>query len=134
MRTRLRPRRPAAAPPVLARRLVASSHRRPSLPLGDSLFPLQRKYLEKAGVVDALTKVLVGLYEEPERPLHAVDYVKKYIGAPAGVDADALRAENERLRDALHRMVERTDEVFGPTDDPEPNSPLAIARAALEAP
>ena len=41
-------------------------------------------------MVDALTKVLVGLYEEPERPLHAVDYVKKYIGAPAGVDADAF--------------------------------------------
>ena len=57
-----------------------------------------RKYLEKAGVVDALTKVLVGLYEEPERPLHAVEYVKKYMGAPVGVDVDALRAENERLR------------------------------------
>lgn len=27
-----------------------------------------RKYLEKSGVIDALTKVLVGLYEEPERP------------------------------------------------------------------
>ena len=25
-----------------------------------------RKYLEKSGVIDALTKVLVGLYEEPE--------------------------------------------------------------------
>ena len=27
-----------------------------------------RRYLEKAGVMDALTKVLVGLYEEPEKP------------------------------------------------------------------
>lgn len=27
-----------------------------------------RKYLENAGVIDQLTKVLVGLYEEPERP------------------------------------------------------------------
>jgi hypothetical protein len=27
-----------------------------------------RKYLESAGVLDALTKVLVGLYEEPEKP------------------------------------------------------------------
>ena len=26
-----------------------------------------RKYLEKAGVLDAMTKVLVGLYEEPEK-------------------------------------------------------------------
>ena len=57
-----------------------------------------RKYLERAGVVDALTRVLVGLEEEPERPLHAVEYLRKYMAAPAGVDADALKAENEKLR------------------------------------
>ena len=33
-----------------------------------------RKYLEKAGVLDALTKVLVGLYEEPEKPNNALEY------------------------------------------------------------
>ena len=66
-----------------------------------------RKYLEKAGVVDALTKVLVGLYEEPERPLHAVEYVKKYMGAPVGVDVDALRAENERLRAEVASLKEQ---------------------------
>ena len=27
-----------------------------------------RKYLESTGVIDQLTKVLVGLYEEPDRP------------------------------------------------------------------
>ena len=27
-----------------------------------------RKYLENTGVIDQLTKVLVGLYEEPEKP------------------------------------------------------------------
>ena len=37
-----------------------------------------RKYLEKAGVVDQLTRVLVGLYEEPEKPSNAIDFVKKY--------------------------------------------------------
>ena len=31
------------------------------------------------------TQVLVGLYEEPERPANAVDYIKRYLGAPAGV-------------------------------------------------
>ena len=57
-----------------------------------------RKYLEKSGVIDALTKVLVGLYEEPERPPNAVDYIKRYMGAPTGVDVEALRVENEGLR------------------------------------
>lgn len=36
-----------------------------------------RKYLEKAGVIDGLTKVLVGLYEEPERPPNATEYLKR---------------------------------------------------------
>eukprot|EP00608_Synchroma_pusillum_P003406 CAMPEP_0198433918 /NCGR_PEP_ID=MMETSP1452-20131203/29301_1 /TAXON_ID=1181717 /ORGANISM="Synchroma pusillum, Strain CCMP3072" /LENGTH=90 /DNA_ID=CAMNT_0044154417 /DNA_START=20 /DNA_END=292 /DNA_ORIENTATION=+ len=57
-----------------------------------------RTYLEKSGVIDALTKVLVGLYEEPERPGNAVDYLKRYMGAPTGVDVEALKAELEALR------------------------------------
>jgi len=57
-----------------------------------------RKYLEKSGVIDALTKVLVGLYEEPERPPNAVDYIKRYMGAPTGIDIEAIRTENEKLK------------------------------------
>ena len=43
-----------------------------------------RKYLEANGVISQLTKVLVGLYEEAERPQNAIDYIKKYLGAPTG--------------------------------------------------
>ena len=32
-----------------------------------------RKYLERSGVIDVLTKVLVGLYEEPEKPNNAIE-------------------------------------------------------------
>ena len=105
-----------------------------------------RKYLEKSGVIDALTKgggrrpewcvrphvsvrclslfararsrgrrvvddvaappraVLVGLYEEPERPPNAVDYIKRYMGAPTGIDVEALRQENENARRAASRF------------------------------
>lgn len=38
-----------------------------------------RKYLEKAGVLDALTKTLVCLYEEPEKPNNALDFLKKNL-------------------------------------------------------
>ena len=38
-----------------------------------------RKYLEKAGVLDALTKTLVCLYEEPEKPNNALDFLRKNL-------------------------------------------------------
>ena len=45
-----------------------------------------------------ISAVLVGLYEEPERPPNAVDYIKRYMGAPTGIDVEALRAECEQLK------------------------------------
>lgn len=55
--------------------------------------------------------VLVGLYEEPERPSNAVEYLRKYMGAAAGVDVDALRAENERLKAQLAEMAAQLDDA-----------------------
>ena len=64
-----------------------------------------KKYLEKNGVTDALTKVLVGLYEEPERPPNALDYIKKHL---SGVnEIDALKKENDELKKKIQNL-ERT--------------------------
>ena len=63
-----------------------------------------RRYLEKNGVLDALTKVLVGLYEEPERPTHALEYIKRYLGAPANVDIDGLKRENSDLKHQVNEL------------------------------
>lgn len=63
-----------------------------------------RKYLGNAGVIDALTKVLVGLYEEPEKPQNAIDFIKMTLGAPSGVDVDALKAENEQLKQRVDEL------------------------------
>ena len=66
---------------------------------GDSKKEEFRKYLEKSGAIDAITKALVGLYEEPERPSNAVDYIKRYMGAPSGNshDVEALQKKIEDL-------------------------------------
>ncbi|VEU43531.1 unnamed protein product [Pseudo-nitzschia multistriata] len=66
-----------------------------------------RNYLEKSGVLDTLTKVLVGLYEEPERPSNAIEYIKRYLGAPKNVDVIALQRENEELRRQLAALSEK---------------------------
>ena len=36
--------------------------------------------------------VLVRLYEEPEKPGNALDFIKQYLGASVGVDVEGLRA------------------------------------------
>ena len=77
--------------------------------------------------------VLVGLYEEPERPPNAVDYIKKYLGAPVGVDIDALRAENDRLKVEnrnLHQTVEELNKRVR-WMDPSPHSRTAALSCIL---
>ena len=57
-----------------------------------------RKYLEKAGVIDQMTKVLVGLYEEQEKPQNVIEFIKKSLGEPTDTDVEQLMAENESLK------------------------------------
>ena len=49
-------------------------------------------------MIDQLTKVLVGLYEEPEKPGNVNEYIKKSMGAPSDMDVEHLMAENEELK------------------------------------
>ena len=55
--------------------------------------------------------VLVGLYEEPERPPNAVDYIKRYLGAPSDVDVDGLKAECEQLRKEKARLEAKVTDL-----------------------
>ena len=46
----------------------------------------------------------MGLYEEPERPQNAIDYIKRYIGAPQNVDVEGLKRENDMLKAEVERL------------------------------
>ncbi len=70
-----------------------------------------RKYLEKSGVIDQLTKVLVGLYEEPEKPHNAVDFIKKCLGAPSDTDIDVLQGDNEDLKRQRAELQKRIEDL-----------------------
>jgi len=50
-----------------------------SFKTGDNKREEFRRYLEKSGVLDALTKTIVCLYEEPEKPNNAVDFLRKNL-------------------------------------------------------
>jgi hypothetical protein len=97
-----------------------------------------RRYLEKGGVVDAVTRssldrdrpasltalpcclgALVALYEEPEKPNNASEFVRRFMGAngPDSAEVESLKTEliaarekhdelareNETLKEKLHR-------------------------------
>ena len=75
-----------------------------------------RRYLEKSGVISQLTRVLVGLYEEPDRPSQAIDYVKKHLGAPTGIDVEEIRAENEELKRRNADLQKQVDVAIAQID------------------
>lgn len=72
-----------------------------------------RKYLEKAGVVDALTKVLVNLYEEPEKPNNALDFLMKNMSqeGPDTADVESLKAEVMELRSQCSALSQENEEM-----------------------
>ena len=81
--------------------------------------------MERNGIIDALTKgsfidkksrfshflVLVGLYEEPEKPESPIDYLKQFLGGPSDVDVEALKHENDDLKRKVEELQARIDEL-----------------------
>jgi len=94
-----------------------------------------RKYLEKAGVMDVLTKVLVGLYEEPEKPNNAVDFLRQHLGSnpPETADVEALKLEVTELRQKLEKLTEENAELKQKLSEQEQQAPAAAAPAAAAA-
>ncbi|ORZ36209.1 hypothetical protein BCR44DRAFT_1084786 [Catenaria anguillulae PL171] len=70
-----------------------------------------RKYLERYGIVDALTKVLVGLYEQPDKPENPLEFIKHYLSGLNDLDAESLKAENSDLRKQVDELASRVDEL-----------------------
>src|ERR1700712_3879708 len=60
-----------------------------------------QRYLEKSGVIDALTKVLVGLYEIPEKPMNPIDFIKEYLGTAATQDLEKLKLQIEQQQKSI---------------------------------
>ncbi|GAB2211437.1 hypothetical protein Droror1_Dr00024750 [Drosera rotundifolia] len=57
-----------------------------------------RKYLESNGVMDALTKVLVALYEQNDKPSSAVEFIQQKLGGPTLQEYEKLQSEITNLQ------------------------------------
>merc|ERR1712018_425096 len=64
-----------------------------------------RKYLDKEGVLEYLTKQLVRLYEEADKPSNALDYLKNNFSGKdtevAQLKAENLEKENVQLKEKI---------------------------------
>jgi len=74
-----------------------------------------RKYLEKEGVLEFLTKQLVKLYEETDKPENALDYLKSnVVGSqpPANESRiEELEKENSSLKDRIKVLEEQNKSI-----------------------
>uniref|UniRef100_A0A8D3B8K0 c-Myc-binding protein-like n=1 Tax=Scophthalmus maximus TaxID=52904 RepID=A0A8D3B8K0_SCOMX len=74
-----------------------------------------RRYLEKSGVLDTITSVLVALYEETDKPNNALDFIKLHLGGagpdPAEAEAAALRVELADLQQKCNLLMEENKEL-----------------------
>jgi seryl-tRNA synthetase len=77
-----------------------------------------RNYLEKTGVIDQLTRTLVSLYEESDKPQNALEYInhklsfiKRNLNAPDDIDTDNLKNEYLKLKDENERLRRKIDEL-----------------------
>ncbi|XP_059564349.1 c-Myc-binding protein-like [Myotis daubentonii] len=72
-----------------------------------------QRYLEKSGVLDTLTKGLVALYEEPEKPNGALDFLKHHLGVatPENPEIELLRLELAEMKEKYEAIVEENKKL-----------------------
>ncbi|KAK9292998.1 hypothetical protein L1049_020981 [Liquidambar formosana] len=70
-----------------------------------------RKYLESSGVLDALTKVLVALYEQNDKPSSAIEFIQEKIGGPTVSEYEKLQAEMSDLQIKYNELLANHQET-----------------------
>ncbi|KAE9616082.1 hypothetical protein Lalb_Chr04g0262001 [Lupinus albus] len=64
-----------------------------------------RKYLESSGAVDALTKVLVSLYEQNDKPSSALQFIQNKLSCPSISEHEKLQAELSDLQIRYNELL-----------------------------
>ncbi|KAI9999966.1 hypothetical protein NQD34_011809 [Periophthalmus magnuspinnatus] len=97
---------------------MAHHHRAP-----DSKREQFRRYLEKGGVIDSLTHVLVNLYEQQDKPTNALEFIMQHLGAAGHTsDTEALQLEVTELRQKCAQLTEENQKLRAKLHCYEPES------------
>uniref|UniRef100_A0A2K5R7A0 c-Myc-binding protein n=1 Tax=Cebus imitator TaxID=2715852 RepID=A0A2K5R7A0_CEBIM len=80
------------------------------------------RYLEKSGVLDTLTKVLIALYEEPKKPNSALGFLKHHLGAatPENPEIELLRLEPLKMKQKYEAIAEENKKLKAKLSQYEP--------------
>ncbi|KAL5768171.1 hypothetical protein ACOSQ2_014954 [Xanthoceras sorbifolium] len=70
-----------------------------------------RKYLDASGVLDALTQVLVALYEQNDKPSSALEFVQQKLGGPSVSEYEKLQAEMSDLQTKYDDLLAKHQET-----------------------
>ena len=84
-----------------------------------------RKYLEKEGVLEYLTKHLVPLYEKADKPTSALEYLKNNFAGKefeeAKQKAETLESKNRDLKKNVERLETEKNALTSEVADSGPN-------------
>jgi predicted nuclease with TOPRIM domain len=70
-----------------------------------------RKYLDEGGVLDAVSRAIVALYQEHEMPEDPKEYLRQFLGSSQGINVEDLRNENSDLKEEVKRLETRVQEL-----------------------
>ena len=75
--------------------------------------------------MDAVTKVLVGLYEKPEKPNNALNFLRQHFGSsgPETADVEALKLKVAYLRQKVKKLSEENAELMQKLAEYEADGP-----------
>ena len=70
-----------------------------------------RKYLSDSGTIETLTKVLVQLYESPDKPTNSVEFIKRQLSMNGEIDVEKLQKDYEALKMEKERVEAKVEEL-----------------------
>ncbi|XP_021773203.1 C-Myc-binding protein homolog [Chenopodium quinoa] len=91
-----------------------------------------RKYLESSGAIDSLTKVLVALYEQDNKPSSAIEFVQQKLGGPTVAEYEKLQAEMSELQVKYKELLATHQETCKQLEQYKISSTITTSEETIE--